>query len=518
MRKCDGLDVMIGQMLFFGFSGSETGRDFSQRYQQIPSGGVILFRRNLQNPEQIKKLTENLQELAQVFDPDRPLLIAVDQENGNLSPLRGLIPSLPGNMGLAATGDPHAAYWAGYITGKELINLGINLNLAPVLDLAAQYNPAVGPRAFGDQPELVARYGVELARGLRAGGALFMGKHCPGHGNCNEDSHYLLPICRQKRAVLIARDLAPFRAVAAVNGASLMMAHVKYPDWDQANPASLSAEIIGFLRRELNFQGVIMTDCLEMDAIQQQVPLPAAAVAAVQAGNDLILISHSPQHQTAAFQAIREAVKEGRIKIRRIEESVARIRKWKDLLGKGFKKSEAEIAPEIGRWSPGQLALKTITLHAPHKAWPFSRAPLSLITPELHQITPSENLEGVELFEGEIRSRGITCRRIECRQNPSDEEISRFISENRCLLGDDRVAFLLSNPVNSSGQIKLIQRLAKTNPVLLISIRDPREVMLLGMDLPAVFTYCAEPPVLKALAAVLAGDVVPEGKLPILKA
>ncbi len=505
----DELDRLIGQLFIFGFHGLEVDETISEFYNRYPVGGMILFGRNLKNRDQVKRLTKGLQDLAGPSSKNGQLLIAVDQEGGSLSPLRGLVTSLPGNMGLAATGDPSAAYYAGMTTGKELAELGFNLNFAPVLDLALEQNPVVGTRSFSDCVETVTTFSREYASGLIAGGVLFTAKHFPGHGSCTEDSHVTLPSCREPVVSLETRDMIPFKSIIKLSGASVMMAHVKYEHLDPSHPASLSPVVVECLRKRLGFEGVIITDCLEMKAIQKFIPYPGDAVKAIEAGVDLVLISHTPEHQAASFKAVKEAVLNGKISIKRIEDSVARIDRWKKLIAK----KTLPNGPKTD-WTPERLAEKAITLVDPDQSWGFNNEPLTLITPELSQVTQAENFGEINvLAEALIRS-GVPCQQLNCGSNPGEAEISRIIAtQNRS--NNRKVVFLLSNPESSSGQVRLINFLTETNRLILVCTRNPKEVLKVGADLPVVFTYSTEASVLAALARVLAGKAAPGGKLPI---
>ncbi len=505
----DELDWLIGQLFIFGFHGLEVDETISEFYRQYPVGGMILFGRNLKSRDQVKRLTKGLQDLAGSVYPNYRLLIAVDQEGGSLSPLRGLVTSLPGNMGLAATGYPSAAYYAGIATGKELVELGFNLNFAPVLDLALERNPVVGTRAFSDCVETVTCFGSEYALGLNAGGVLFTAKHFPGHGSCTEDSHVTLPSCRESLSLLQARDLIPFKAVTKLPGASIMMAHVKYEQLDPSYPASLSQVVTSFLRKELEFEGVVITDCLEMKAIQKFIPYPGDAVKAIEAGVDLVLISHTPEHQAASFKAVKQAVLDRKISLKQIENSIARINQWKSILDKRVPPKELEIG-----WTPDRLAENAVTLVNHKQSWEFNTAPLTLITPEIFQITEAENFGEINVLVENLVASGVSCRQISCSSNPNEVEISEIIAaQNQSNNG--KIAFLLSNPESSPGQVRLIKLLAETNRVILICMRNPKEALKVETDLPVAFTYSTEASVLAALARVLAGKAVPGGRLPI---
>jgi beta-N-acetylhexosaminidase len=505
----DELDLLLGQMFIFGFHGRELKTEIIEQYQGCPVGGIILFRRNVESIPQVQRLTAELKDMGTAIRADSPLLIAVDQEGGNLSPLRGLVTSLPGNMGLAATGEPSAAYFAGLTTGNDLRSLGINLSLTPVLDLALHANPVVSTRAFSDKPKIVAAFGGEYAKGLSASGVLFTGKHFPGHGSCNEDSHIAMPVCQETTKTLMQRDLIPFLELMKLETSSLMMAHVKYPNFDPQNPASLSSRIIrDFLREQLGYKGVILTDCMEMNAIQGFAPYPGDAIKAIEAGVDIVIISHTPEHQKASYQAVRDAVKSGRIKISRIEESVARINEWKKYIGQKTGGTQNPL------WSAKLLAERVITLHDARHHWQFDNQPLILITPEMGSATFAEDFTRIDQLSAELKEISLPCTHYNCSENPSDDEIGGLI---RKINSSDarKVVFVVSNVIDSPGQVKFIERLAEIKEILLISTRNPRELMNFGTEYPKIFTYSTEVSVLKALARVINGNIEVRGVMPI---
>lgn len=503
--KPDELDMLIGRMFVVGFHGLHVTRQFAEWYSRNPAGGIVLFRRNLRDARQVVELTRGLTRLGEQVRPGFRLLIAVDQENGSLSPLRGIVASLPGNMGLAATGDPAAAYSAGYITGSELQGLGIHLNLAPVLDLASQANPVVGTRAFSDDPAVVAEFGVAMAKGLRDAGVLFAAKHFPGHGSCVEDSHLEPPHCGLSLERLWSEDLLPFRSVSGLGECAFMFSHVRYECLDPERPASLSPPVHEFVRGEMGFEGVLLTDCLEMGAVQRITPYPADAVSAVNAGNDLLLISHSAGHQEAAFRAVKEAAASGEIPLRRIEESVLRVERWKERI-------HARTTPIIGYIpSPEDLAGRVVTMSGHNLGWPREKTPIALITPEMGRLTPAEDSENADVLEQSLKAHGVSCRRIVTSRDPGEDEVGQKLAE----VGKERVAFVLSDPGRCPGQVEMIRRLSIRNPVLLISTRDPHEADVVDGNLPIAFTYSTESTVLQALARVLAGETSPVGRIPV---
>lgn len=519
-------DSLIGQLFLIGVPGYEVNDDFRAHFKRCPSGGFILFGRNIRDQAQVAGLTAALSALAAEAADGNPPIIAVDQEGGSLSPLRGLVTSLPGNMGLAAAGDPRIAGQAGYLTGRELRALGINTNLAPVLDLAGEpLNPAIGTRSFGQDPQRVAAYGTAYAEGLLKAGALFAAKHFPGHGCVVEDSHLALPVCRASRQELLAVQAAPFRAVAGLPRAAIMAAHVRYDAVDPERPASLSRPVVtGVLREEFGFDGVVLTDCLEMGGLRQVAAVPEAAVMAIVAGCDLVLISHTPALQEAAFAAVREAVRAGRISLDRLEQSAERIRGWKEKLAERPARAPSRdgIPPDLGvrvlTFVPGDAGC----------AWRFCREPLILVTPAMDRLTPAEDALDLAPVHEELAKHGLQCARVTCAMEPDRHETAEVLAQIEeawhalARHGGDRrprVALVIRNSGNSPGQAALGAALADRAELLLIGIRDPREARpiqaALARRAPALFTFSTETVVLSALAKVLAGEETPKGVMPV---
>jgi len=505
---CDELDLLIGEMFIFGFAGQKVNRELKEWYQQCPAGGLILMGRNLKNVHQVQQLTRELREMAGEVRPEKELLLAVDQEGGSLSPLRGMVTGLPGNMGLAATGRPDAAYWAGYTTGSELRELGFNLDFAPVVDLILDDNLVVGTRSFGSNPEIVAKFGREFAEGLSDAGVLSSLKHFPGHGSCKEDSHLSLPKCYKKLEELSKEDLAPFTALLSTRGVSIMMAHVIYQAFDEEAPASLSPKVNHFLREALEFQGVIITDCLEMQAIQAAVNHHTEAVVrAIIAGNDQVLICHTPQVQKDSIAAVKKAVRERRISLEQLEASSKRIKLWKESVSR-----KSSIKIKSSAWSAESLAAETVTYLSQENAWEFDKTPLTLIIPQLEQITCPEIIASLDVLYEYLEAVGVNVQRLEIENNPSEERQQELLTVPQ----NSKIVFVLSNPTAAKGQVELIRRLAMKNHVMLVSVRAPMEVRNLALKSPILFTYSTEPLMMKALARVLAGELQPKGRLPII--
>ncbi len=329
------LEEKIGQLFIAGTGGRVIGplpkAHISKRYV----GGFVLYEKNILNPTQVAALITELQLLSKQTPNGIPLFIAIDQEGGKVSRFKKGATILPGNMALGATRSKRLAEKAGEITGIELKRMGINLNFAPVLDVNTNpKNPAIGVRSFGESPELVSQLGVAYIRGLQSQGVLATAKHFPGHGDTNADSYKKLPLVDHNKRHLSKVDLVPFRDAIDAGVGVIMSAHIHYPGLDNNIPATLSHSIMTkLLRSELGFEGIIITDDLEMKAIEDDYEIGEAAVSAIQAGADILLIPWSWKKLQTAYSAIRQAVRNRQITKTRIDNSVRRILKGKSACG-----------------------------------------------------------------------------------------------------------------------------------------------------------------------------------------
>lgn len=318
----------IGQLVVFGFDGKTVSADAADLIQTHYLGNVILFNRNVESISQLQTLTRDLQGRARDSGQAWPLTISADQENGIVRRMPEEVPVLPGNMALGATQNVAFARSAGELTARMLLSLGINFNLAPVLDVNNNPdNPVIGVRSFSDQAQTVASFGTAMIEGLQSHGVIACGKHFPGHGDTNVDSHRDLPTIVHGMERLHSIELQPFRAAIDANIDVLMTAHVVFlavePD---KIPATLSRRVLTeLLREELGFKGVITTDCLEMNAISETVGVPAGAVQALKAGADLIMVSHRLDRQLATINAVMAAVRSGELSERRIDDAYQRV-------------------------------------------------------------------------------------------------------------------------------------------------------------------------------------------------
>ena len=300
------------QLMIVGFEGTEPTDRFAQFVQETPPAGIVFFRRNFENTEQIARLVRQIRRL---FPTDGPVpLFAIDQEGGRVRRLKP--PHCPEftqtpSMGeVAASGNHEATFAIGREIGADLARLGFNLNFAPVLDVNSNpNNPIIGDRAFGPDPETVIRHALALAQGLTAEGVIPCGKHFPGHGDTDLDSHLALPILSHSLARLQEIELPPFKAAIAARFPILMTAHVVFTALDKNHPATLSTEVIPrLLRDELHFDGVVISDDLEMAAVAAHYQPHEIASRGLQAGIDCFLVCRDLDTIIAIRNALADAL------------------------------------------------------------------------------------------------------------------------------------------------------------------------------------------------------------------
>lgn len=313
----------LGQLFMVGIPHPHLDNETRKTLTELRAGGVILFRRNYNDPENLRRLCADLHALF----PDQPLLIALDYEGGRVHRLTPPFTHFPSAGVVGQARSATLARQIGQAMGQELGSVGIDLDFAPVLDvLTNPTNPVIGDRAFASDPHLVALLGSALARGLRDGGVIPCGKHFPGHGATWMDSHKDLPRDERSKDELLRVDLYPFRRVIAERLDMLMTAHVLYPALDPDMPATLSPAIIdGLLRSQLHFAGVVVTDDLEMGAIVKHFTVERAAVDALRAGADLLLVCHSLERALLARDTCMRALSDGTLSRQRVEQAEQRI-------------------------------------------------------------------------------------------------------------------------------------------------------------------------------------------------
>jgi beta-N-acetylhexosaminidase len=328
------LDVLVGQLFVVNVSPEGRLGDALWFHRQYHYGGVFLGRKNFRSEEQVRGLTQRLRRQEGEIPS---MLVCTDEEGGLVSSMGDLTATGPSAQALGVGNNLDVTRDVYQGMGDKMRAMGVNVVFAPVLDVNSEpHNPVIGTRAFGSTVEIVAKHGQAACDGLREAGVAACVKHFPGHGSTSLDSHATLPVVKATREALHERELETFREVFAKDPAPelVMTAHVAYPALDKSGvPATFSAPILqGLLRREMGYQGVIVTDAMEMGAVTERHDPEEAAVAALEAGVDLLLYALDPDMSESAYRAVLRAVESGKIPVARVQESVDRVFKLRHVL------------------------------------------------------------------------------------------------------------------------------------------------------------------------------------------
>ena len=304
--------LLIGQRLSVGFDGPVIPKDFIDLVREYKVGNVILFRRNVQSYEQLRSLCADIRTLI-LNETGLEPYIMLDEECGRVSRLEHIAAATPCALAIGATGDPENARKIGRLISEELRAAGINFNLAPVLDCLTHPEASDGNRCFATEPEKVAEFGCAYIEGLQEGGVLGCAKHFPGHGDTNVDSHLALPVVDKPYDVVWNRELVSFRAAIAAGVKGIMSAHVVFPAFEPERiPGTVSRNVItGLMREKLGFNGIILSDGMEMNAVMDMFGIEEGTRRALAAGIDIALICHSADQARAACNYLYEALENG---------------------------------------------------------------------------------------------------------------------------------------------------------------------------------------------------------------
>ncbi|WP_110928700.1 beta-N-acetylhexosaminidase [Bacillus massiliglaciei] len=322
------LEEKIGQLMMVGFSGTEKSDEIKELIEDKNIGGIIYFDRNMASPVQVAELSNSLQKSAKKTTHSLPLMIAVDQEGGEIIRMKNQVSPLPSQQDLGKQASAEETYEVANINGRELSSMGININFAPVLDLSK-----TDTRSFGTDPEKAYQYGAKSIQGLNDASVTGALKHFPGNGRSEIDPHVDTSSVEANQSDLENSDMYPFKKMISEMDNEkffVMVTHIKYPAYDKEQPASLSKIIIqDLLRTKLGYKGIVVTDDLEMGAVNKYFSYKDMGREAIIAGADLLLVCHEYDHQTEVYDGIMEAVKSGEIPLQRIDEAAERVLTYK---------------------------------------------------------------------------------------------------------------------------------------------------------------------------------------------
>lgn len=325
------LESGIGQLFMTGIPGTQVDEGTEALIRECNLGGVILFARNIDNPFQLAQLCQGLQETAMSCHR-APLFLAVDQEGGRVARLREPFTTFPGNSAIGSDEQPvKRAAEFGLITAGEMGLVGLNMNMAPVVDVAmGELERHLAGRSFGEDPKEVALLGSAVVKSLQENGVMAVAKHFPGLGRATVDPHFHLPVIDVAREEMEEIHLAPFRAVIEEGVSAIMTSHAMYPGLDPDRPATLSPLILtGLLRERMGFDGLLITDDLEMGAIAEERPVVEGAVMAFSAGADILLICKDQNNVSESIRFMRSELARGGVRPESLARSLERIKRAK---------------------------------------------------------------------------------------------------------------------------------------------------------------------------------------------
>ncbi|MDJ0925891.1 MAG: glycoside hydrolase family 3 N-terminal domain-containing protein [Acidimicrobiia bacterium] len=507
----------VAEILLPAFAGTSPPAEVLERVRANPPAGFTLFSLdNVRSVDQVAELTATLQE---ANSSDLPLLIASDQEGGQLIALRGTT-DFPGNMALGAADDPELTERVGRATGTEMLAMGVNLNYAPIADLNTNpANPSLGIRAFGDDPNMVATHVAALVRGLRSAGVLATLKHFPGKGGAQVDSHFGLPVIEHSRERLDEMELVPFRAGLEAGADLVMTGHFAIPGLtERADMASTlsKAVLTGLLREDLGFGGAVVTDAFDMGAIAQGAGQVIDAIAAIRAGVDLMLLKGEAQDRLE--QGLALANHRGIISDARLDDAIARTRALRRRAAVAERPGLDIVGSPEHQHLAAEAAQQSITLVMDRKGLlplrPESTARIAAVMPEPKDLTPADTSSLVEPgLAAALRHHHADVDEYLVGHPPTDNEISSLY--DKAVEYDLVVLGTISASLDPQ-QAALAEMMLKTGvPVIALALRTPYDVTAYPAVDTYVCTYGLRQPSLDAAAAAIFGEAPFAGRLPV---
>ena len=506
------LERKVGQLMSVAFHGSRVTSALEAMIRDKGVGGVILYSENFSDAASLSRLIAELSEIARQAKTI-PLFFEIDQEGGAVTRIGKGATVLPGQMALAATPDPaQSVRTAVGIIANELNAVGVNWNLAPDGDVNDEpTNPVIGNRSFSSDPARVSSLVTAAVQAYAAANFLCCVKHFPGHGSTTIDSHTGLPRIDADRATLDRIELAPFRAAIAVGVPAIMSAHIVVPALDPTPglPVTLSKPVLtDLLRGTLGFGGVIVTDDLEMGALQS-VGEAAAGLRALQAGADFLLFRFDESAQLEGHRRIADAVRAGALPLERLEASARRIVNLKRSRSIYLGRRETP-APDLAAHAQVSLDLArdSITLLRNRTVLPL-RGRVLVVAPANPDVAVLPDQPALGTVIARKRSDAVT-QTMSLKPNASD--VDRAVSAAR---QSDVVVIGTTDLFANPEQAQLVRAVANERPVCMVSLRGPYDVMTIA-DVPAYLcAYDGREPSLVAASEILVGERKPVGAVPV---
>jgi beta-N-acetylhexosaminidase len=485
------IEDLVGERLMIGLAGPTLGDADIRLFKDTRAAGLILYRRNFTSPAQLLELLGRLESAL-----GRRLLVATDHEGGRIVMLGQGTTIFPDNLAVGTAGEETFAFKQGLIEARELRRLGVDLNLGPCLDvLTERYSPNIGIRSYGKDPAVVAKYGVARIRGMVKGGVSACPKHFPGKGHSPLDAHLRLPKIDSDWAEMQRVHLVPFFEAIAAGLECVMTSHPVYPKLDPSGvPATFSRLIVeDYLRGEVGFRGVIVSDDLEMGAVTEACPIGEATVRTAAAGHDLLLVCHTEPAQRAAASALVDAYRSGRLPRHGLELAAARVRALRER-----RVARAEGGPPAAERDGGPLAMaiatRAVTELTRGRA-EFARAlngRVCVVFPRFSELAARITIESEMCDEaGWVRrafaSAGVTVEPLVVGIEPAPAEIEAAATQ--AAAAEATVLFLYDAHLYASNRALLdaVQKAARRLAVVLM--RDPYDAALLAPGVVGLTAY-----------------------------
>jgi beta-N-acetylhexosaminidase len=485
------IEDLVGERLMIGLAGPTLGDGDVRLFRDTRAAGLILYRRNFTSPAQLLDVLTRLESAL-----ERRLLVATDHEGGRIVMLGEGVTIFPDNLAVGTAGEEAFAFKQGLIEARELRRLGIDLNLGPCLDvLTDRYSPNIGIRSYGKDPALVGRYGVARIRGMQKGGVSACPKHFPGKGHSPLDAHLRLPTIDSDWEEMQRVHLVPFFEAIAAGVECVMTSHPVYPKLDPSRvPATFSRLIVeDYLRREIGFRGVIVSDDLEMGAVSEACPIGEAAVRTAEAGHDLLLVCHTEPAQRAAATALVDAYRSRRLPRHALELAAARVRALRERRG-----PRAEGGPPAAERDGGPLAMaiatRAVTEVTRGRAG-FTRAlngTVCVVFPRFSDLAARITIERELCDEaGWVRrvfaAAGVAAEPTIVGIEPTPDEIDAAAA--RAATAQATVLFLYDAHLYASNRalLEAVQKAARRLAVVLM--RDPYDAAVLAPDVVGLTAY-----------------------------
>lgn len=514
MKENMSFREMLGQRLFISVEGTEITDELRMLITEYKCGNIVLFQPNIVSFEQTKRLCREIQELV-TRELGESALIAIDQEGGGVTRLSEDFVNVPGAMALAATGDGQAVYDASAVTAHELRAAGVNFNFAPVADISCDPdNPVIGVRSFGETPEAVSRYAVRAYQGFEDGHIASSAKHFPGHGDTHTDSHLSLPSIDKTLEELESFEFRPFEALIRAGCPAVMTAHIVYPQIEKKMiPATMSRLFLtDILRGRMGFDGLILTDSLEMNAIRRVYGAGRGAVAAIQAGCDMLLTGKGAEIIIEEINAVEAAAARGEIDM---DEMAASLRRIEACKRRYCLPPEGEAGCAAARTLSDGLRRRSMTLVS-GKIPALGKSPL-FVGPEDYRLALVSNEVGLEESFPQFMAGHLGGREITTGNSISDTLIAEAAEAAR---GASCVVASLYNAHVFRDQLRLfdaVRHAAEESgvPVVAVCLRNPTDLEYAEGCAARIEAWDYSRASLEITAELLSGELVPTGCLPV---